>query len=295
MGDEDLLESMDLRDPVEMVPITAKAAPKKKRVTKAQLESQAKALRKKIANARLDTEIRMILVSSLEAICSLLVAVEEEEQLSKSNIQEYVFSNRVTIVGKNPKPEELEGRTLIDLSEDAKGEKWHKLSIHHPHGNLKVPFGSDRSHDINATSVIGIWEALKVFEHEQADIIKLTETKPGHRAANETRGKLLGWQAGIAKKNFVMNLETAKKEILIPAYLDLVERHCRGIVNQLKTILKRGGKIVIKDDKTAKTMLKSDEPSSALLLKMYLDEKFPKEHHTARSALKGAYLSLIHI
>ncbi len=57
-------------------------------------------------------------------------------------------------------PQRLSGAIILDIT--SKSSYAQKLSPFYPHGNIPIPF----SNGATSMSVEGIWQGLKVFEHE---------------------------------------------------------------------------------------------------------------------------------
>src|SRR5438552_18218618 len=85
------------------------------------------------------------------------------------------------------------GAVILDVT--SRGEEpWVRFSPFYPHGGVPIP-GSPGA---NAWSVEGLWQGLKVFEHEGVDPSRwaVTDMKGIKRAAGGKRGKVLGHRFG---------------------------------------------------------------------------------------------------
>ncbi len=103
---------------------------------------------------------------------------------------------------------------VIDLT--SKGDlPWRRFSPFYAHGGIPIPL----SPGATAWSVEGIWQALKVFEHEEVDRSKLTVTNMQgiKRSAGKARGKVLGHQAGLFSKELLGYIEARWKIIMFAA------------------------------------------------------------------------------
>ncbi|MFC4158366.1 DUF6939 family protein [Chitinimonas lacunae] len=110
-------------------------------------------------------------------------------------------------------------RVVIDLTSKA-AQPWVRFSPFYPHGAIPVPGWPD----LTAQSVEGIWQGLKVFEHEGTDLSRLElSTMRGIKRSGAKRGRVLGHQAGPSGE--LLSYVTARRAIYLPAYRWVLE-HC---------------------------------------------------------------------
>jgi hypothetical protein len=80
---------------------------------------------------------------------------------------------------------------LLDVT-SAGPEPWVRFSPFYPHGGIPVPFSPGQF----STSVEGIWQGLKVFEHSDVDPSKFLITQmKGLKRSARTYGQVLGHRA----------------------------------------------------------------------------------------------------
>lgn len=86
------------------------------------------------------------------------------------------------------------GAVVLDVT--SKGcEPWVRFSPFYPHGGIPIPNSAGET----AQSVEGLWQGLKVFEHEDIDPSKWAITNlSGIKRGGKRRGKVRGHRFGIA-------------------------------------------------------------------------------------------------
>lgn len=153
---------------------------------------------------------------------------------------------------------------VVDVT--SKGEEpWQKLSPFYPHGGIPVPFSQ-----ATAMCVEGVWQGLKVFEHEGIDRATFRNgTMKNIKRTVRTHGRCLGHQKGVTGTE-LLDYITARKEIYVPTYLWTLEHRCRAEVEKLAEIA-REHTLVLLDYETNEDVDDPRKPlSHASLVKRYL-------------------------
>ena len=124
---------------------------------------------------------------------------------------------KLFLESKRKKTETLQraypGAHIIDLTSKAP-LPWQKFSPFFPHGEIPVPL----SDNVFAQSVEGIWQGLKVFEHEGIDVRRFdVTTMKGLKRTVRTYGRVLGHQHGVTGTTLLPYV-AARKAIYLPAY-----------------------------------------------------------------------------
>lgn len=148
----------------------------------------------------------------------------------------------------------------------SKGE-YKTLSPFYPHGGIPVPF----SGSVTSQSVEGIWQGLKVFEHEGIDFSCFdNKTMKNLKRTNRTHGWCIGHQKGLGSKELLGYL-TSRREIYVPSYKWMLENKCQKEIAYFKSLLKKGKTIVFLDYDTNEDIEDASKPlSHASLIKKYL-------------------------
>ncbi|WP_430931175.1 DUF6939 family protein [Saccharicrinis sp. 156] len=160
---------------------------------------------------------------------------------------------------------------IIDVT--TKGiQPWIKFSPFFPHGNIPIPF----SKDIKSTSVEGVWQALKVFERNDIDLLKLDiKTMKGLKRSIKSYGKVLGHKKGINEDVLLGYLE-ARKFIYLPTYKWVLDNNLQEEIQKLKELLINKS-IVFLDYETNEDICNLSKPlSHASLIKKYLMDIWPR-------------------
>lgn len=134
--------------------------------------------------------------------------------------------------------------TILDVTDQADGG-WVKFCPLYPHGDIPVPF----SPGYLADSVEGIWEGLKVFEHEGVSqkvmhIMGMT----GVKRASKRLGTYLGHLKGMESDELLDEVE-ARKLIYVPTYEWVLENRCKSLIEKLR-IYSESGVVVLLDNDT---------------------------------------------
>ena len=121
-------------------------------------------------------------------------------------------------------------------------EPWVRLSPFYPHGGIPVPLSPG---EVGA-SVEGIWQALKVFADADVDVSKLAVTKmAGLKRTVRKFGPVLGHRDGL-RGNELLDYETARRRIYLPAYRWMLDNRAADVVQQLRE-LGAGRRLVLLD------------------------------------------------
>lgn len=121
-------------------------------------------------------------------------------------------------------------------------EPWVRLSPFYPHGGIPVPL----SPGAVGASVEGIWQALKVFEHADVDESKLAVTRmTGLKRTVRRFGPVLGHRDGL-RGSGLLDYETARRRIYLPAYRWVLDHCVTDVVEQLRE-LAAGRRLVLLD------------------------------------------------
>lgn len=118
---------------------------------------------------------------------------------------------------------------IIDMTNQGEGG-WIKLSPLYPHGGIPVPF----SDGYFSETVEGIWQGMKVFEHEGVSLkpMRIMSMK-GIKRSGKNLGACLGYQKGMESEE-LLNEVDARKQIYIPVYEWQLENRCMNLVQKLQ-------------------------------------------------------------
>ena len=159
---------------------------------------------------------------------------------------------------------EYPNAVIFDVT--SKGE-YKTLSRFYPHGEIPIPF----SGSVTSQSVEGIWQGLKVFEHEGIDFSCFdNKTMKNLKRTVRTHGRCIGHQKGIGSKELLGYL-TARRDIYVPSYNWMLENKCQKEIQYFKELLDEGKTIVFLDYDTNENIFDPSKPlSHASLIKSYL-------------------------
>ena len=148
----------------------------------------------------------------------------------------------------------------------SKGE-FKQFSPFYPHGGIPVPF----SGSVTSQSVEGIWQGLKVFEHEGIDFSCFNnKTMKNLKRSVRTHGRCLGHQKGLGSKELLGYIE-ARKKIYVPSYLWMLEHKCQKEIQYFQKLLAEGKTLVFLDYNINENVEDQSSPlSHASLIKHYL-------------------------
>ena len=160
--------------------------------------------------------------------------------------------------------------TLVDVT--SKGpQPWVRCSPFYPHGGIPVP----NSPGVFAQSVEGLWQGLKVFEHEDIDPRKWAITSmTGIKRSSHRRGAVLGHRFGVASHELLDYL-TARIKIYLPAYRWVLDQRLQTEVQELLQLL-TANPVVLLDYETNEDLHDLTRPlSHAALIRAYLEDRWP--------------------
>lgn len=142
-----------------------------------------------------------------------------------------------------------------------------RLSPFYPHGGFPIPGRPGET----AASVEGIWQGLKVFEHEGIEPAYFAKTSgPRKRGASQKRGRVLGHMLGDARVDY----EAARRRIYLPVYRRQLAECARAEIESLK----RHPEIVLLDYGTNGDVADLAKPlSHAALIGRFLNDDWPRE------------------
>lgn len=162
------------------------------------------------------------------------------------------------------------GATIIDLT--SRGEQpWVRFSPFYPHGSIPVPF----SNGVLASSVEGIWQALKVFENSDIDTEKLSiSNMKGIKRSVRSFGKVLGHRKGIDGKELLSYLE-ARKLIYLPSYLWVLENCLQKELDLIRALASKIPLVFLDYETNTDPMNLAKPLSHAGLVKAYLEDEWP--------------------
>lgn len=145
--------------------------------------------------------------------------------------------------------------TVLDLTSRGPAP-WVRFSPFFPHGGIPVHNTPGRL----ATTVEGVWQALKVFEQADVDprVLDITTMKGLKRSVRKF-GRCLGHRDGLAGKTLLGYIE-ARRAIYLPAYKFVLEHRLQGEVAELRR-LSAAGDVVLLDFATNSDV---DDPAKPL-------------------------------
>jgi hypothetical protein len=160
------------------------------------------------------------------------------------------------------------GAVVLDVT--SKGpEPWVRFSPFFPHGGIPIPYAPP---GLAAQSVEGLWQGLKVFEHEDVDPRKwaITTMSGIKRAAGGRRGAVRGHRFGPAG-DVLLDYHAARLRIYLPAYRWVLENRVAEHIERLRA-LSRAGTAVLLDYETNADVADLARPlSHAALIKHYIE------------------------
>ena len=159
---------------------------------------------------------------------------------------------------------------LIDVTSHAT-DQWQQLSPFYPHYNIPVPF----SPGVNAACVEGVWQGLKVFEHEDIDLSCFTNgTMHNLKRTVATHGPCIGHRKGVQGTQLLDYVE-ARKQIFIPTYGWMLQYKAADLIKQLRK-LSATQTVVLLDFNTNADIEDTSKPlSHASLVKAYAEGLYP--------------------
>lgn len=194
----------------------------------------------------------------------------------------------IYVVNKRRKEEnilkEYPGAIILDIT--SKSSYAQKLSPFYPHGNIPIPF----SDGATAMSVEGIWQGLKVFEHEDVCMDSFAnDTMKNLKRTVRRLGYPKGHRKGIHGTELLDYL-SARILIYLPSY-EWVLKNVPGVRNIIDRIKKKSEEtdIVLLDYNTNLDYRNLSTPlSHAGLVKLYIEGKYPHPNLEQELALRSA-------
>lgn len=176
---------------------------------------------------------------------------------------------------------------ILDIT--SKSAYAQKLSPFYPHGNIPIPF----SNGTTAMSVEGIWQGLKVFEHEDICMDSFAnDTMKNLKRTVRRLGYPKGHRKGINGTELLDYL-SARILIYLPSYEWVLENvpDVRNIVDKIKKKSEETD-IVLLDYNTNLDFRNLSMPlSHAGLVKLYIEGQYPHPNLEEELALRSANLS----
>jgi hypothetical protein len=150
-------------------------------------------------------------------------------------------------------------------------EPWVRFSPFYPHGGIPVPL----SPGVESATVEGIWQGLKVFEHQDVDIGAFTNTTLRHlKRGGNGRGRVLGHRAGLGSAD-LLGYVAARYAIYLPAYRWVLDHCLPAHVAELRTLLTESP-LALLDFETNDDVEDASRPlSHASLVRAYLLDAWP--------------------
>ena len=148
-------------------------------------------------------------------------------------------------------------------------EPWRRLSPFYPHGGIPVP----GRNGTRAQSVEGLWQGLKVFEHEDIDPDKweITTMRGIKRPAGGRRGAVKGHRFGQGDASVLLAYGEARRQIYLPAYRWVLENRLGTELAELR-VLAAHRRLVLLDYETNADLADLTRPlSHAALVKAFVE------------------------
>jgi hypothetical protein len=158
------------------------------------------------------------------------------------------------------------GALLLDVT--SRGEQpWVRFSPFYPHGGIPVP----NTPGALARSVEGLWQGLKVFEHEDIDPSRWEVSgMRGIKRAAGRRGKVLGHRFGVGSP-VLLGYRDARLRIYLPAYRWVLENRLAAEVGRLREEAAAGAVVLLGYETNGDVEDLSRPLSHAALVKLYLE------------------------
>jgi len=145
--------------------------------------------------------------------------------------------------------------TVLDLTSRGPAP-WVRFSPFFPHGGIPVHNTPGRL----ATTVEGVWQALKVFETADVDprVLGITDMR-GLKRSVRKHGRCLGHRDGLAGQT-LLGYIAARRAIYLPAYKFVLDHRLQSEVAELRR-LSAAGDVVLLDFATNTDV---DDPAKPL-------------------------------
>jgi O-acetyl-ADP-ribose deacetylase (regulator of RNase III) len=199
---------------------------------------------------------------------------QPEEPDSDASVQVKTATPEIAVESRRKKQATIQkswpGALILDVTSRG-NESWVRFSPFYPHGGIPVP----NSPGIFAKSVEGLWQGLKVFEHEDIDMSRWQVTgMRGIKRAGRTRGKVLGHRFGVGS-DVLLGYRDARHHIYLPAYRWVLENRLAAEVNRLWAEAAQRP-VVLLDYETNGDVDDLSRPlSHAALIKYHLEGQWP--------------------
>jgi hypothetical protein len=166
------------------------------------------------------------------------------------------------------------GRTAVATVVDVTSRgphPWVRFSPFYPHGGIPVPL----SPGATGASVEAIWQALKVFDTADVDRPLLAATRmTGLKRTVRRLGPVRGHRAGL-DGTALLDYETARRRIYLPAYRFVLDHHLTAELAQLRE-LASAAPIALLDYTTNGDVSDLSKPlSHAALIRLHLLDEWP--------------------
>ncbi len=189
----------------------------------------------------------------------------------------------IQIASRRKKPETLlrqhPGALLIDVTSHATDE-WQRLSPFFPHYGIPVPF----SPGVTSVCVEGVWQGLKVFEHEDIDLSCFTnDTMHGLKRTVATHGRCIGHRKGVQGHELLSYAE-ARRQIYIPTYGWMLHHKAADLIERLRQLSQRQPVVLLDFDTNADIEDITKPLSHASLVKAYIEGLYPYGTTTPKTA-----------
>jgi hypothetical protein len=163
------------------------------------------------------------------------------------------------------------GALILDMTSKGQ-EPWVRFSPFYPHGDIPVP-GAPGTF---AQSVEGLWQGLKVFEHEDIDPSRweVTDMK-GIKRAGRTRGNVLGHRLGVGS-DMLLGYRDARYNIYLPVYRWVLENRLSAEVARLREEAAVTTVVLLDYETNGDVEDLSSPLSHAALVRLYVEGRWPQ-------------------
>lgn len=174
-------------------------------------------------------------------------------------------ASRVALLARFP------GAALLDVT--SRGEQpWVHFSPFYPHGDIPVPLWPG----LTAMSVEGIWQALKVFERADVDLVRLAnDTMRDIKRSAHRLGAVRGHRTA---QGALLGYAEARLKIYLPAYRYVLDNRLQAELAQLRDLAARQTLVLLDYETNADIGDLSRPLSHASLIARYLAGEWPLPH-----------------
>ena len=168
---------------------------------------------------------------------------------------------------------EKEFPQAVILDVTSKGpEPWVRFSPFYPHGKIPVP----GSPDIQAASVEGVWQGLKVFESADVDPGKFEVTSmKGLKRTVRRYGQCLGHRWGVEGEE-LLGYREGRYRIYLPTYLWVLQNKLQAELKMLRDHTTQRPVILLDYETNFDVEDLSRPLSHAGLVRAFLTDSWPK-------------------